>query len=216
MSSILAGGTKQGGVKNKIHLFILTKLKLPILTKIEAKDIKAFIDYWSELYSYGKETKYADNINPINFSENNILELFVWKNGSILSNLKRESLNNKILKKIEIVNTYKSHNNINIEEFKAEFKSVSAVWKIFLLHIIKPMKFPIYDQHVHRAYNYINGLPIEGIKNTIQDKEKLDFYFNNYLPLVDFIKPSDLKKMDEAFFAFGKMLNTGNYKRIVS
>ncbi len=87
--------------------------------------------------------------------------------------------------------------------------------KIFLLHIIKPNYYPIYDQHIHRAYSFINGKDFRGISSDMYDKKKLTFYFNEYLPFVRRMNIQDLKEMDEAFFAFGQFLNIGNQKTLV-
>jgi len=32
---------------------------------------------------------------------------------------------------------------------------MSAIWQIFLLHIIDPTNYPIFDQHVYRAHYYL-------------------------------------------------------------
>ena len=74
-----------------------------------------------------------------------------------LSVLKKKSLKEKVIEKRDLINSYKSAQDLDLENFNKDFKNLSAVWKIFLLHIIKPSKFPVYDQHIHRAYNFING-----------------------------------------------------------
>jgi hypothetical protein len=51
--------------------------------------------------------------------------------------------------------------------------------------------------------------------NTIPNKTKLDFYYKTYLPYVQNLGISDLKAMDEAFFAFGQFLNTRNQKYLL-
>jgi len=193
----------------------MNELNLPILSSVKVDNINVFIEYWSKLYSYRDEWKYSENIYLAQFTDINILQLFEWKNGSELSEGKSEGFRRNILGKLQEINLFKSSANLIQEEFLSEFESVTAVWKIFLLHTIKPNKYPIYDQHVHRAYNYIKGIPFEQIKNTIPDKEKLNFYFGDYLTFINSIRISDLKKMDEAFFAFGKLLNTGGYQRTI-
>jgi len=49
----------------------------------------------------------------------------------------------------------------------------------------------------------------------MSDKAKVQFYFDRYLPFVESINYSDLKKLDEAFFAFGQFLNTRNYANLI-
>ena len=196
----------------------MSELNLPIFSKVEASDILGFIDYWSKLYVSRDEWKYQDNINFNKFSPDNLRLLFEWKNGSVISAPKFKGIQKNILSKLDTINGFKSSDNFNVEEFKVEFISYEGiVWKLFLLHIIKPNEYPIYDQHVHRAYNYMKGMDYERIKNVIPEMEKWNFYFDAYLPFVqttDF-KKWKLKELDEAFFAFGQFLNTGAYKRMI-
>ena len=129
-----------------------------------------------------------------------------------LSSGKEKSLQENILNHVVLINQYKKSSSIDLGKFNADFKDVSAVWRIFLLHTIKPTIYPIYDQHIHRTFNFIHNLNWQSVNNTIPKKTKLDFYYNTYLPYVQNLGVIDLKAMDEAFFAFGQFLNTRNQK----
>jgi hypothetical protein len=191
------------------NLFIIQKQPCTSMTE--------FISHWKKLYSYFDDNRYRQNISNTEFSSNNLEELFHWKNGMTLkgSGGKEKSLNEKILKRIELINEYKSLNTLDLEKFNIDFSNLSAVWRIFLLHILKPKQFPIYDQHIHRTYNFIHNLDWQSISNTISDKKKLEFYYSTYLPFVQTLGAVDLKEMDEAFFAFGQFLNTRNQKYLL-
>lgn len=181
----------------------------------ESDDIITFITFWSQLYSYSNEAIYKKNISKKVFDAESIQELFIWKNGMRLSDLKQKSLNNKIIDKLGVINYLKSKEEFELDLFNYEFKSLSAVWKIFLLHIIQPKKFPIYDQHIHRTFLFIHKKEFSNLSNTsIKNKQKEAFYFNEYLPFIDENEIKDLKKLDEAFFAFGQFLNTKDYKNL--
>lgn len=181
----------------------------------KSNDINTFINFWSQLYSYSNEAIYKKNISQKVFDAESIQQLFIWKNGMRLSDLKQKSLNNKIISKIEVINYLKSKDEFELDLFKYEFKSLSAVWKIFLLHIIQPKKFPIYDQHIHRTFLFIHKKEFWNLSNiSIKNKEKESFYFNEYLPFIYENEIKDLKKLDEAFFAFGQFLNTKDYKNL--
>lgn len=94
---------------------------------------------------------------------------------------------------------------------------IYTVWKIFLLHIIKPVIYPIYDQHIHRTFHYIHNEDWSNISNdTITNRDKEKFYFEKYLPFIQNSNLKDLKQLDEAFFAFGQFLNTRNYSTLLS
>ena len=190
-------------------------LILPILTNRQSGSLQEFISFWSKLYVYDNAVLY-ERIHNTTLSEDDLKDLYKWKNGMKLSKAKEKSLNAKIISKIEIVNNLRAASNFDLEYFLKEFKQVSVVWKVFLLHILKPNRFPIYDQHVHRAYRFINNQSSNGIKASMNESVKLKFYFEEYYPFVRQSKITDLKKMDEAFFAFGQFINIGNQKMLAS
>jgi hypothetical protein len=125
-----------------------------------------------------------------------------------LSNKKQKSLDDKIVSKLAIINSFKENNDWSTEDFQNQFNDLSAVWKIFLLHIISPNTYPIYDQHINRAYNYIHELSYSEISASMPNKNKELFYFETYLGFLKELNEVNLKKFDEAFFAFGKFINT--------
>ncbi|WP_412476413.1 hypothetical protein [Flavobacterium sp. TBRC 19031] len=181
----------------------------------KSENLNSFINAWSMLYSYANESVYKEAISKTIFNEEDVTSLFVWKNGMRLSNKKKNSLNKNILSKLSVINTFKNSEHFNLEIFKEEFKDLSAVWKIFLLHIIKPDTYPIYDQHIHRTYLYIHKKDYSNLSNTsVNNKEKERFYFEEYLQFIRSSGIKDIKKLDEAFFAFGQFLNTKNYKTL--
>ncbi len=190
-------------------------MQTPILIK-EHVSITQFINFWSSYYIYAKiENYYIKNINKKVFDSETLNALFMWKNGSVLSKKKKDSLNKNIIRKIEIINSLK--NKFDFDLFKKEFKNVSVIWKIFLLNLIKPKTYPIFDQHVFRAMKFIKFSKIEEVPNN--DREKEEVYFDEYIDFFNKIKAElprdfDNKKIDEALWSFGKFLKS-NYKTIL-
>jgi hypothetical protein len=181
-------------------------MKLVILQPMQCPEFNGqFINYWAKWYDVSEDLPYEDRIGKEQFEEDDIQELYEWKNQSDLSRAKQKSLEEKILKKIDCVNSLKR--NFSMDQFKKEFGNVSAVWKIFLLHIIQPEIYPIYDQNVHRAYCFIHGEKYGDISETISDKRKESFYFNEYLPFINSYKEqSDLRTIDRGLFGLGQFL----------
>lgn len=190
-------------------------LIFPIITNRQSGSLQEFISFWSKLYVYDNAVLY-ERIHNKTLSEDDLKDLYKWKNGMKLSQAKEKSLNTKIISKLEIVNNLRAASNFDLEYFLKEFKQVSVVWKVFLLHILKPNRFPIYDQHVHRAYRFINNQSSNDIRASMKESLKLEFYFEEYYPFVRQSQMTDLKKMDEAFFAFGQFINIGNQKKLAS
>ena len=183
----------------------------PVLITSITSSFQEFIDCWSEQYYYPKnENYYNNNITKKILCRNDIMELYIWKNGMNLSAKKLEILEKKILLKLDIINDLKSQYLPILDSFLEEFQEVSFVWKIFLLHIINPNTYPIYDQHIHRAFNYL-----QSENNYNQHVTQNEFYFNHYLPFIRLKKIDNLKKLDEAFFAFGQFINTKKYNSLL-
>lgn len=181
-------------------------MEFPIIT-LNKKSIDDFILFWSNLYDYKLEKEYHHHINNHKFDLNDLTELYKWKNGGNLSSKKEISLKTKILKKIEIINELKM--DFQSKKFNQSFEEVSAIWKIFLLHIITPKEYPILDQHVARAYYFLTGGIIKEIP--FSNKNKVIFYYNNYLKFFNEIAQNtklNRKKIDEALFMFGKFIKT--------
>ncbi len=184
---------------------------LLILHQAQETNLQKFIDFWSRLYRYPLEDLYNNTITKSQFKQDDIQNLFIWKNGMDLSAKKQQSMDSKIKFKIREINNMKLQADFKLEHFLSEFNNLTAVWKIFLLHIIKPLQYPIYDQHINRAYNFVHDQEyrhISAIKMTCSAKET--FYFNTYLGFTGSQGNINLKKLDEAFFALGQFLATNN------
>lgn len=186
-------------------------MKLPILNTSNSNDIEQFIEFWSKLYHYPKDHLYRESIFKNAFETDDLKKLFEWKNGMPLegSGIKEKSLNQNILAKDKItkINSFKNQSQIDLSDFLIEFEKLSAVWKIFLLHIIKPLEYPIYDQNIHRAFYFIHSRDWDVINEKMSNKKKEEFYFTEYLQFIKSLKYNNYKKIDEAFFAFGQFLN---------
>lgn len=198
----------------------------------QTDNIKEFIEFWSQRYDKKKldkkgiliESKYDDNI--LNWKEDKtqtkLKQLFIWKNGMDFSEHKNKSnsFENNILGSLKEV---KLINDISLDDYFYLFNQSklknwdNIVWKLFLLHCLKPTDFPIYDQHVHRAYDFIVRGEIKNPQyyySSNKIEEKIKFYKTDYISFVKKLEnESDfkLKQIDEALVTFGKFLNDYNY-----
>lgn len=176
-------------------------MRLPVLEKKFISEPSKFLGFWSKLYTYPLEHSYNENVLKEEFSSSDIQNLFIWKNGMNLSVLKQKSFDSKIKSELKLINNFKFQKTIDLDKFRADFNNLSATWKIFLLHIIKPLEYPIYDQHIHRAHNYFHSLDYRGIStSSISNAKKEQFYFGKYLDFIRGFENINLKKLDGAFF----------------
>lgn len=136
-----------------------------------------FVEFWSLRYAYAHENLYLKNIGQ-ELTEQGILELFQWKNGIPLSKIKLESVRRNFIQRRGELAQLPA--NISANEFLAHFKNSGAIWRIFWLHCWQPNRFPIYDQHVHRAMAFINNGTREKISK--YDPHKIEAYIYRYLP----------------------------------
>jgi hypothetical protein len=179
-------------------------MNFTILTKNTVKP-REFVDFWSSFYNYLFEDSYALIVGKKRFMEADLAKLFEWKNGGKLAQKKKKALES-IIDKIDQINALKT--KFCIDTFLKEFSFVKgAIWKTFLLHIIQPDSFPIFDQHVYRAYLFI----VKNKRGEIPDnKRKQDVYFSEYVPFFNGLAGNGVsrKKLDEALWSFGKFLKT--------
>ena len=153
------------------------------------------------MYAYHLEPLYQNSIDKGTFSARDIENLFQWKNGMKLSGKKRKTLDG-ITHRLEIINGLKT--NFDLGAFQNEFGKIAIIWKIFLLHIISPQRYPIFDQHVCRAFHFLQYSSLSG---SLTEK----IYFQDYVPFFDSvakISSASRKRTDEALMMFGKFLKT--------
>ena len=168
----------------------------------------AFIDFWAARYAGYDDTFYMANVGQ-ELTEARILDWFTWKNGTTLSDLKRSSvLRNFVARRGEL-------DQIPRDEppsaLLSRFDEGGAIWRIFWLHCWQPARFPIYDQHVHRAMRFIQAGVLEEIPGT--DPQKIRMYLNSYMPFHAGFDGIDHRLMDKALWAFGKFLGENNFPR---
>ncbi|SEW40466.1 hypothetical protein SAMN05428988_5307 [Chitinophaga sp. YR573] len=187
---------------------------LPLLALQQKKiTFKEFVAFWFSLnIPSNKDHYYTDRIDKDQFTTGDIGKLFAWKNGMEINGhyTKRASVIN-MQKKILHINHLKE--GFELEYFTTHFGEIGAIWQIFLLHIIAPHIYPIFDQHVYRACQFLKSRQISEIP-----KKKvaiLEYYHNEYHPFFkdackQFKQP---RKVDLALKSFGTFLKTHYAKK---
>ena len=163
---------------------------------ISVDTLDEFVRHWSALYQYESEFKYSKNIGkPL--TNQSRLELFEWKNGSVISRAK--------LKSIQTHYPLIFEGDIR-ERYLFPGKGGGAIWNIFYTHCLSPKVWPIFDQHVYRAMRYIqNGVILEIPKS---EEEKFRVYRDEYIAFHASLGTFHDRKLDKALFIFGKFLKT--------
>jgi len=179
---------------------------------IEIKGIEDPIDFvnkWSKSYNYSNEGVYDNYINRVFDDYDTFKQMFYWKNGTgeKLSGYK-EILVSQFWEQKKIL--IKLKDDFNWETFENVFKPMnsSTIWKIFLLHLMNPKEFPIFDQNVYRFYRFtMDGIIIKDPPQ--KKKEAYEIYKNEYRDWFNNLRIQyklNHKEMDRSFFSFGQLL----------
>jgi len=94
--------------------------------------------------------------------------------------------------------------------FLEAFPSGGAIWRIFWLHCWQPSRFPIYDQHVHRAMVFIEKQQLEEIPE--RGTEKVQQYLDRYLPFHQRFQNINQRSLDKALWSYGRFLKTSRFQ----
>ncbi len=138
------------------------------------------------------------------------MELFIWKNGTRLSDSKDISVRTNYINRIDELKEFTQ--NFEAVEFLNRFSDGGAIWRIFWLHCFRPEEFPIYDQHVHRAMIFIKRGIIEEIPS--YDPKKVAEYVSHYLPFYTTFTGFNNREVDKALWSFGKFIKDNNFPMI--
>ncbi len=163
-----------------------------------------FVEYWSKVYP---EQEDADlyRLNIGHLSQKALQDLFLWKFGLRFAVTTRKAVEKEIIPRLDELNTLP--NNLGADVFLRRFSKGGAVFRIFLLHCWRHKRFPIYDQHVHRAMSAIKFGQCEEI-GAWSDKEKVASYLDDYLAFHRAFAGSNERRVDMALWAFGKFIKT--------
>jgi len=177
-----------------------------ITYKPHVSQMADFVNFWECQYNNPLEHLYTTNIGQP-FTSVGIHQLFEWKNGSVLSTPKRRSVEQNYVTHIAKINALPQATNA--ASFLQEFPSGGAIWRIFWLHCWQPSRFPIYDQHVHRAMVFIEQQRLEEIPE--RDTEKVQQYLTRYLPFHQKFQGINQRSLDKALWFYGKFVKANRF-----
>lgn len=165
----------------------------------------AFVQFWSQQYDYADEQAYTQNLAVRPLTPDAVRELFRWKNGGQLSERKRQSVEQHFVERLgELQDFDDDFDGDFAAAFLDRFKGSGPIWRIFFLHIHRPERFPIFDQHVFRAMRYIEAGEIAELP--FDPDERIRIYNQKYRPFHDGFGVHQDRAVDKALWAFGKFL----------
>ena len=188
----------------------MTSTRSWILLRQQTSDWSTFVNFWDTMYNYtSKSDAYQafviERDSSFVFDDTNVRKLFEWKNntGEKLATNKE----NRVKYVIDALPIIKELNNEwDNNEFNRAFGKISTVWQTFLMHIIQPNKFPIFDQHVYRAWTYLQKGQAEELKGTIKHQFSLYTSYTNFFDAIYSESGCNPRQLDRALWAFGKFI----------
>ena len=174
---------------------------------------REFVEFWALRYFDSHENLYTGNINCPHHTAETLTALFKWKIGAwLFARRLTQTVEPYFLRRIEVARALPP----DVDTFLKTFAYGGAIYRIFWLHCWYPRRFPIYDQHVHRAMAFIGNGEIEEL-GEYGDEDKIRMYIERYIPFFDSFRdvgiPFDLesdavpgRKVDRALMAFGQAI----------
>ena len=196
--------------------------------EFDLRKVKQFIEFWDDKYPKEKLNDYYKELNLGNMlTEGNIKQLLYWKSRRNFSEERVSGEKNKtvmeVLKNLENINAFR-FNKMNGKNFKEKMERIKGIGKyiflFFLFHVARPFEYPIADKYVFRAFSTQKQTDIsQDWKGYMQYK---DYFFKiaistrfiteipkgNEKNIKDIVH--NLKRVDNALFAFGQFLDTYN------
>jgi hypothetical protein len=175
--------------------------------EISFTELARFFDHWSSRYQDPRQRDgefYDPNIgkgDALRTEWEALQALFIWKNGTEISPGKLNSIRKNYF------NNWTEDANLE-SRFLNPNKSGGPIWNIFYLHCRFPDRYPIYDQHAHRAMIYIQTGAI--CEDDLSSDPKLVYEcYQQYRPFVESVRLHgchDMRKIDRALYTFGQFL----------
>ena len=147
-----------------------------------------------------------------------LLYLLQWKNGSPLSQ-KKSGIYEAAKDNLHTLNSFREKQSFESDDVVELFSVVSdiiktgLIWRVFLMHVTRPDDFPMFDQHVYRAFIFLQDGEITD--RSFSEKDiKLYLDYSSFVTKVKEETSLDWRTIDKAFFAFGKFIK--EYKRQIT
>jgi hypothetical protein len=176
---------------------------------------REFVEFWALRYFDSHENLYTGNINCPHHTAETLTALFKWKIGArFFTRTLERTVTPNFLSRIEEARALSPE--ISAEDFLNIFQGGGPIHRIFWLHCWHPQRFPIYDQHVHRAMVFIQHGRVEEL-GEYSDEAKVAKYRECYIRFFETFRdvgiPFDLesdgvpsRKVDRALMAFGQAI----------
>jgi len=193
-----------------------------IKLSLEPTTATEFISDWSEFYREGNEEysedRYEKHLNRNGcLTPENVQSLFRWKNNNTLS-AKKQILVDKIKAEIPKLNDFRNLPKVTETDFDKfwsfTFSIIHSgiVYRVYLVHISRPDEYPLVDQHVLRAWNFLTTRLVENPEQTLETYLK----YKAFIMKLSKQTNKSWREIDKALMPFGQFLNSQFGKSVKS
>jgi hypothetical protein len=205
--------------------------------KTDLRKARSFVKSWRDYYfddnvkirGTDEKISYIDELNiEGSLTRENVRRLLRWKDplrltdivmsGSCSGHKNRKVT--RVLSRLSDINRFRNRRIGERKFFEITGKvfTYGIVWRVFLLHMARPSEYPILDNNVVRATSVLTGEELEDTWDGYLSYRHFFFKLAKAARIVT-SKPTgkeknikqmitDLKKVDDALFAFGEFLAT--------
>lgn len=166
-----------------------------------------FIEFWSQFYNdtiHSDEKFYNPYINDL--SKDDFLDkLWRWKMGVYFKSRNNQKALGLMRENIENIRNFRKSNPAfsKLYEFSEKIFKSGIIYRIFLIHICRPDDYPIFDQHVFRAFIFITTRKL--IDTSQRTEDYLDY--RKFVLKINKQYGITLRDTDKALMAFGQFLS---------
>ncbi len=175
------------------HLFYLTGVK--------TQSYPIFINNWTDIYLLPNYSVYVQYIHQKAITAENIEALFTcfWRKKP---SQKQRNVLQYITEKIGILQDLKTDEH-PLHQIDLQFTELKFEEKAFLLHLLQPLKFPLWNTETIAALGFIFHKNVSYFKR----KNKRKIYIEIFLPMLEKeFAQIPVFKVNQALFGFGKFL----------
>jgi hypothetical protein len=167
-----------------------------------------FVRFWAACYKYPDCELYTPNIIG-SLTPAKLEALFRWKIGKRFFESHWPVVQQLFVARLDEALALPP--DVSAAQLLTLFPRGGAVYRIFWLHCLRPDRFHICDQHVHRAMNLIEKQERRELSE-YTEKQQVALYLERYLPFWNrHFGGLDPREVDRALWAFGKfMKDKGN------
>jgi hypothetical protein len=183
-------------------------MNLFYLSTIQTNAVPIFVNNWAGVFPLPDEENYRVHLRKKVHDEESLRFLFHWK-FRVAQGSKKEEWLITVLQKIALINEWKQQKAFDPQVILSAFPGLPSEWKLFLLHLLQPEKYPFFSAYTMAAYASVTENDLKSVARKRREK----FYLEIFIPFIrQEFYDIPMHKTDQALYAFGKFISEASIK----